>query len=134
MAHGGDGFQEADTTTPLSFDALYRRELVGVYRYCLSRLRHKQDAEDATEQTFIKALKAWSKVHARGWPNAIPWLYRIAVNVTTDFERSRQRRATGHLSLEHIDPGSGPEELALRAVEAQHFGRRLPSCLTTCAA
>ncbi|MFW5943112.1 MAG: RNA polymerase sigma factor [Chloroflexota bacterium] len=41
----------------IAFDALYRRYVTRVYRYCLLRCGDEQDAEDLTAQTFLAAIE-----------------------------------------------------------------------------
>ncbi len=66
----------------------YREELTG---YCYRMLGSPFEAEDAVQETFIRAWRA-----ARGFKGRSSlrtWLYRIATNVCIDALRSRQRRA-----------------------------------------
>jgi len=89
-------------------------ELRSIYTYCLARLRHKEDAEDATGLVFTKALAAWSGVRQGIHPR--PWLFRIACNVLNDMERSR-RRALATAPLLPAAPGGNPEDVALESME-----------------
>ncbi len=57
------------------------------------------DALDLTEETFIKALKAYP--HFRGDSDVFTWLYRIAVNTLKKQHRKRARRA--ELWQEHLE-------------------------------
>jgi RNA polymerase sigma factor (sigma-70 family) len=59
-----------------------------LYRYCLSILGSPQDAEDALQETMVKALRALP-----GEKREIalkPWLYRIAHNESIDLLRRRR--------------------------------------------
>lgn len=66
----------------------YRRELTG---YCYRMLGSASEAEDAVQDTMIKAWKNRSSFDGRS--SARTWLYRIAHNVCIDMLRSPQRRA-----------------------------------------
>jgi RNA polymerase sigma-70 factor (ECF subfamily) len=69
---------------------LYQRHAARIFTFCLRRLRSREEAEDAVQQTFLKALAAM-----RGGfrPNAErAWLYRIAENVCADRLRVLVRR------------------------------------------
>ncbi len=65
-----------------------RRELTG---YCYRMLGSGSEAEDAVQETFIRA---WRKIDSfEGRSSLRSWLYRIAHNVCLDMLRSVQRRA-----------------------------------------
>ncbi|WRH26430.1 sigma-70 family RNA polymerase sigma factor [Arthrobacter sp. JZ12] len=66
----------------------YRRELTG---YCYRMLGSGAEAEDAVQETL---LKAWDRrADFNGRSSLRTWLYRIAHNVCIDMLRSPQRRA-----------------------------------------
>jgi RNA polymerase sigma-70 factor (ECF subfamily) len=66
----------------------YRRELTG---YCYRMLASGTDADDAVQQTLVRAWQAADGFEGRS--SVRSWLYRIATNVCLDLLRSRQRRA-----------------------------------------
>jgi len=68
--------------------APYERPL---YRLCLGVLRHAEDAEDAVQETVLRALRGIGRFRADS--SVHTWLYRIAVNVC--LERKRSRRPVG---------------------------------------
>ncbi|WP_104116008.1 sigma-70 family RNA polymerase sigma factor [Arthrobacter sp. B1805] len=74
-----------------SFDQLLeasRRDLTG---YCYRMLGAASEAEDAVQETMIKA---WSRQESfAGQSSLRTWLFRIAHNVCVDMLRSPQRRA-----------------------------------------
>ncbi|HEY6407200.1 MAG TPA: sigma factor [Ktedonobacteraceae bacterium] len=45
------------TELPLSFDHLYQDYSLRVYRWAYRLLRHQQAAEDATQETFLRAWR-----------------------------------------------------------------------------
>lgn len=66
----------------------YRR----VYALCQSRLLSTADAEDATQETFVRAL---SRIEELRSPNALGgWLRQIAHNVCVDTIRRQKVRST----------------------------------------
>lgn len=72
----------------LAIGALVRRYQNYVYRLCYLVMRNEQDAEDMTQETFIRAFQALPRFEIREGISFEAWLYRIAVNRC----RSRMRR------------------------------------------
>lgn len=77
----------APDPTVEQFEA-HRRELTA---YCYRMLGSGSEAEDAVQETMVRAWKAADRFEGRS--SVRTWLYRIATNVCTDMGRSPQRRA-----------------------------------------
>ena len=87
-ARTGGGVDEADDRPPDLRIEDYRRELTG---YCYRMLGSAFEAEDAVQDTMIRAWRGLAKFDGRS--SLRSWLYRIATNVCIDALNGRKRRA-----------------------------------------
>lgn len=86
-----------------------------IYNLCLYMLGNRHDAEDAAQDTFLKAYRGLNDFK----PNAslYTWLYRIAVNTCIDYKRKPlfdslfRRSDTGEeVVIEHPSDSPSPEK------------------------
>jgi RNA polymerase sigma factor (sigma-70 family) len=70
---------------------LFERYRTPIYRFCLSQLRSREDAEDALQNTFMRAFTALQKGVEPKFASA--WLFKIARNVCLSRRLSASRRA-----------------------------------------
>ncbi|MEV4655636.1 sigma-70 family RNA polymerase sigma factor [Micromonospora sp. NPDC049301] len=105
----------APVTAPTADGRLeeFRVELTG---YCYRMLGSLFDAEDAVQETLLRAWRGWDGFDGRSSPRT--WLYRIATNVCLDLLRGRRRLA---LPVDLGDP-SPPVAAALGEPETGWVG------------
>src|SRR5687767_9251700 len=82
-ARGGD----AD-----AFGALVRRHQRRIFRLTAHLLRSPTEAEDVTQETFVRAYGALARFDGRSEP--FTWIYRIAVNLSLNAIRARKTQRT----------------------------------------
>jgi RNA polymerase sigma factor (sigma-70 family) len=86
---GGDDAElmRAAQDEPASFGSIFDRHFGTVYRFCARRVGGDL-AEDIAGETFRRAFEARHSYDLRQ-PNALPWLFRIALNLVRDAVRAR---------------------------------------------
>ena len=89
------------------FEEVYRRYFRDVYRYCLALTRDEQMAEEVTQETFFKALRAIDKFD--GKCRLYVWLCQIAKN--TYFTMRTRRGETEPMPEEPVSPENLEERL-----------------------
>jgi len=82
-----------------AFDSLIQRYQERVYATVYHMTSNHEDANDLTQETFIKAYKALKNF--KGDSSFFTWVYLIAVNKTINFLKGRKNKI--HLSLNDLD-------------------------------
>ena len=90
-----------------SFDDIFARYQGPIYGYILSMVGNAEQAQDLTQDTFVKAFKAMPTARDLVLP---AWLYRIATNTALDALRHRRR-------LTWLPFGSGEGDAQLPATD-----------------
>ncbi len=86
---------------------LFRQHGTAVYRFAVVLVRHHQDAEDVTQETFLKLLQ-----HLRSGGNTDNlrgWLFTVAAHAARDRQRRSRRWLPWPAGLE---PAARPPELS----------------------
>ena len=113
------------TVTPIDGDLgrlldAHRADLTG---YCYRMLASPFDAEDAVQETMLRAWRAYDKFEGRAAVRT--WLHRIATNVCLDILRSKQHRARPM----DLGPAREPIEANLRTLPEVTWIEPIPDAL-----
>jgi RNA polymerase sigma-70 factor (ECF subfamily) len=116
--------QRAIGHDPEAFGRLYDMHVDRVYRHIYYRVGNQADAEDLTQQVFIKAWQAIDRYKRKATP-FVAWLMTISHNLVVDFYRTKKDKV--HLEAEVLanDPASNPERAAEASFEQQRLQRAI---------
>ncbi|GGR78352.1 DNA-directed RNA polymerase sigma-70 factor [Streptomyces nojiriensis] len=81
----------SDLATDVDLDTAMDRYRVELTGYCYRMLGSSFDAEDAVQDTYIRAWRSYEKFEGRS--SLRSWLYRIATNVCLDLLNAGNKRA-----------------------------------------
>jgi RNA polymerase sigma-70 factor (ECF subfamily) len=114
--------EQAIAGDPDAFAWLMTHYAGRIFGLCYSLLGNRQDAEDCTQEAFIKAYRSLQQYQYKS--SFYTWLYRIAVNTCLDLQRKSRHPAA--FSLDEVragedssmpmqlpDPGPLPDEAAI---------------------
>lgn len=108
---------EADSQ---AFAQLYDEHFDKIYRYIYLKVGDRGEAEDLTQQVFLKALEAIGRYKWRSIPFSA-WLFRIARNQVIDYLRKRTRQMTMVLDERIVSDGTDPVVVTERRLEVQEL-------------
>ena len=100
-----------------------------IYALCLRLLAHREDAQDAAQETMLRLYRAL--VSYRGEAQLGTFIYRVTANTCMDALRRRNVRACESLEalddvgVVPVDDSPGPEETILRAEENERLSRAI---------
>ncbi len=121
-----------------AFETLIQSHQKKVYNIALRMTKNPEDAQELAQDTFVRAFIAIKKF--RGESSFSTWLYRIAMNVCTDFLRKRNKAVVisidqGAIGSENDQPiqlpedAPGPDELSEKR-QLKHLVRQAMDSLS----
>ena len=95
-----------------------------VYRHVYYRVGNEHDAEDLTQQVFLRAWEAIHRYKKTASP-FIAWLMTISHNLVVDFYRTKRDRSYLEAEVLADGPASRPEGAAEASFEQQRLRRAI---------
>jgi RNA polymerase sigma-70 factor, ECF subfamily len=112
-----------------AFALLYRQFVNQVYAYSVRRLSTREAAEEATQETFTRALAGLNR--CRNDAAFAGWLFGIAHHVVNEQYRAAGLQTSSlDGNLDPADPEIGPEDRAICNEDAAELRRARERCLT----
>lgn len=108
---------EAAKKDPAKFAVLYDKYYEQIFRFIYQRLDDKEQAFDATQQVFVKALENLCKYEFRGVPFA-SWLYRIASSEVNNLFRAQKAQRT--INIDSVSIYGIMEEIQESKIDKYH--------------
>ncbi len=112
-----------------AFGELVRRYRPRIYALTLHLTRSESDADDVTQEVFLRAFRAIGGFEGRS--HFFTWVYRMAVNRSLNARRDRKRRRESPMDDPRVERAievDAPSDPA-RAAELRQTYRRLLSAL-----
>ncbi len=98
-----------------AYGEIYNRYVVKIYRYFLAHLDNAHDAEDLTEEVFLRVWRSISGYEEKGVP-FYALLFQVARNGLIDFYR-RSVQSKQLVSIDDVsipDKGADPGEIVIK--------------------
>lgn len=108
-----------------AFEELMNTYHQGIFAMVYCRITSRMDAEDITQETFVRAFQGVKSLRDPGLFK--PWLYRIALNAVNDFLRKKRLRSIFTLFTRERGEGEVPDPVSygLDYLERKEFWTRL---------
>ena len=107
-----------------AFGKLYDMYVDRVYRHLYYRVGNVADAEDLTQQVFLKAWQAIDRYKKTASP-FLAWLMTISHNLVVDFYRTKKDKTYLDAELTADDSASSPEQIAEARFQQQQLRRAI---------
>jgi RNA polymerase sigma-70 factor (ECF subfamily) len=112
--------QRAQQGDKEAFAQLYEVHFDKIYRYVILKVGNKAEAEDMTQQVFVRAFESIKSFRWKGVPFSA-WLYRIARNLVIDHIRRAKKRPTVPLEESLVVGDSEPHTEVERKLDIERM-------------
>jgi len=96
------------------FEAMIATHHAEIYRYVLRTTGRTSDADDLSQETFLRAYRAYRSLPADA--NARAWLFTIATNLCRNHFRGQKRRRLAYEAMSAVGSdrdGAAPDGVAI---------------------
>lgn len=107
---------QAQAGSQRAFDRLMKRYMKPIFQLLYDMTGSAQDAEDLTQETFLKAYRNISSY--KGNARFFTWIYRIAANAGLDHLKHKKR--VRHVNIEDQNPSRFTEKRGAHVLAERH--------------
>jgi len=112
--------RQAQDRDPEAFAQLYEAHFDKIYRYIAFKVGNETEAEDMTQQVFLKALQSISSFKWKGIPFSA-WLFRIAHNQVVDYLRKKAKQATVPIDNLAVAASDNPQQAVEQKLDIEQL-------------
>jgi len=116
--------ERAVSHDPDAFGRLYDMYVDRVYRHIYYRVGNVADAEDLTQQVFLRAWRAIDRYKKTASP-FLAWLMTISHNLVVDFYRTKKDKTYLEADVTAAELTASPEQVAEAHFEQQRLRRAI---------
>ena len=113
----------SESSPELAFETLVAADTRRLYSLALSILRDEGEAEDAVQETLLKAWRSWAAISDSD--HLARWLTRVCVNHCTSIRRRLRARGGSPLELFETAGWSRGQSSAAEIIDVDRAYRRL---------
>jgi RNA polymerase sigma-70 factor (family 1) len=73
-----------------AFDVIYETYKTKVFNTAIGYVQNQEDAEEITQDVFVEVYRSAAQFEGKSSPGT--WIYRITINKSLDFIKSKQRK------------------------------------------
>lgn len=111
-----------------AFEEIYKQFSSTVYTIALGVTRNRQDAEEATQDVFVKVFRGLKNF--RFGSSFSTWLYRITINAAINIYRKRARHGAASLQYDELkDSRAAAPDMRRQETERQDVAARVAALL-----
>ena len=110
--------KRAQKNDPEAFAEIYEENFDKVYRYVFLRVGNQLEAEDLTQQVFLKAHQSIASYKWQGAPFS-SWLFRIAHNLVIDHHRRASKIQMTTLEMPMTAASPDPADIVEQEIDIE---------------